>query len=247
MVVSGCLVPKRPRQSLESDVAAPIPEVNISTVAGSSVGSSTTGAGVDTAVSCTPVEVRSTTGPPAMVIIAGTSDSVPVSVEARYAEVVLDAGPSEGSSAAVSCAPVKVRSTGYVPSARSCTDVASDAAAPIPEVNISTVAGSSVGSSAPVGPNLAAPISEVNISTVVGSSVGSSAADPGSSIAAPIPEVNISTVAGSSVGSSALVLGPPGLLESGTDLVEVGLVMRDLLCSVFQLAQEHQFALLSSW
>ena len=95
----------------------------------------------------------------------------------------------------------------------------SDVAAPIPEVNISTVAGSSVGSSAPVGPNLAA----------------------------PIPEVNISTVVGSSVGSSTLVLGPPGLLESGTDLVEVGLVMRDLLCSVFQLAQEHQFALLSSW
>ena len=44
----------RPRPSLESDVAAPILEVNISTVAGSSVGSSATDAGVDTAVSFTP-------------------------------------------------------------------------------------------------------------------------------------------------------------------------------------------------
>jgi hypothetical protein len=48
--------------------------VNISTVAGSSVGSSATDAGVDTAVSFTPVVVRSTKGPSAMVIIAGTSE-----------------------------------------------------------------------------------------------------------------------------------------------------------------------------
>jgi len=44
------------------------------------------------------------------------------------------------------------------------------------------------------------------------------------------PEVNVSTVAGSSSGSSVLVLGPSDLLDSGTDLVEVGLVMRDLRC-----------------
>ena len=108
-----------------------------------------------------------------MAIITGPSDSVPVSAEVRYAEVVLDAGTSVGSTAAISYAPVEAQSTGYVPYAEFCTDVASDVAVPIPEVNISTVAGSSVGSSAPVP-------------------------------------------------------GPPGLLDSGTDLVKVGLVMRDL-------------------
>ena len=38
----------------------------------------------------------------------------------------------------------------------------------------------------------------------------------------------MSTVAGSSISSSALELGPPVRQESGIDLVEVELVMRDL-------------------
>jgi hypothetical protein len=103
----------RPRPSLlvlptlDSDVAAPTSGVNVSTIAGSPRGSSATDAGVDTAVSCTPVEVRSTAGPPVIAIITGTSDSVPVSAEARYSEVVLDAGPSVDSTAAVSCSRVR--------------------------------------------------------------------------------------------------------------------------------------------
>jgi hypothetical protein len=40
--------------------------------------------------------------------------------------------------------------------------------------------------------------------------------------------VNMSTIAGSSIGSSALELGPPVRLDSGIDLVEGELVMRDL-------------------
>jgi hypothetical protein len=50
-----------------------------------------------------------------LVIITGTSASVPVSVEARYAEGVLDAGLSAVSISSVSCPPVEGRSTaGYV-------------------------------------------------------------------------------------------------------------------------------------
>jgi hypothetical protein len=102
-------------------------------------------------------------------------------------------------------------------------------AAPIPELNMSTFAGFSVGSSAPsLGLDVASPIPEMNMSTVAGSFVGSSAPSLDLVVAAPILEVNMSTVAGSSIGSSAIVLGPPIRLDSGNDLVEVGLVMRDL-------------------
>ena len=49
-----------------------------------------------------------------MVIIPGTNSSVPVSVEARYAEGILDAGLSAVSILSVSYPPVKDRSiAGY--------------------------------------------------------------------------------------------------------------------------------------
>ena len=44
-----------------------------------------------------------------MAIITGPSDSVPVFAEVRYAEVVLDAGTSVGSTAAISYAPVEAQ------------------------------------------------------------------------------------------------------------------------------------------
>jgi len=72
--------------TLESGVVAPTRGVYDSTIAGSPRGSSATDAGLNAIVSCTSVEVRSTVGPPTMVIITGTIASVPV-----YSEWVLDA------------------------------------------------------------------------------------------------------------------------------------------------------------
>ena len=67
-------------------------QCSISVIAGSPRGSSAPldgDAGVNAVVSCTPVEVRSTTGPPAMVIITGTRASVPVLAQLAYPLVVL--------------------------------------------------------------------------------------------------------------------------------------------------------------
>jgi hypothetical protein len=88
-------------------VAAPTGGVNVSTIVGSPRGSSATKAGVDTSVSSTPVRVRSTVGPPAMVLITGTIATVPVSAKARYSDGVLDRCPGSVSASSVSSTTVK--------------------------------------------------------------------------------------------------------------------------------------------
>jgi len=69
--------------------------------------SSATGAEVNASVSSTPVRVRSTVGPPAVVFITDTVSSVPISVEARYSEGVLDARLGSVSASSVSSSPVE--------------------------------------------------------------------------------------------------------------------------------------------
>ena len=86
--IDGLPCPTGLVSTLESCVAAPSRGVNVSTIAGSQRGSSATGAEVNASVSPLPVGVRSLLGPPAMLFIPGTCASVPVSVEARYAEGV---------------------------------------------------------------------------------------------------------------------------------------------------------------
>jgi len=86
--IGGLPCPTGLVSTLEPCVAAPNRGVNVSTIAGSQRGSSATGAKVNASVSPPPVGVRSLLGPPAMLFIPGTCASVPVSVEARYAEEV---------------------------------------------------------------------------------------------------------------------------------------------------------------
>jgi len=105
-------LPPRLVSTVESCVAAPNRGVNDSTIVGSPRGSSATGAEVNASVSPPPVGVRSTLGPPAVVFITGTIPSVPVSVEARYAEGVLDARLGSVSAPSVSSTSVEARSTG---------------------------------------------------------------------------------------------------------------------------------------
>ena len=115
-LIGGLPCPSDCVSTLESCVAAPNRGVNDSTNIGSPRGSSATWAEVNANVSTPLVRVRSTLGPPAMVFITGTSTSVSVSVEARYAEGVLDACLGSVNASSVSSTSVEARSTGgWVP------------------------------------------------------------------------------------------------------------------------------------
>ncbi len=79
-----------------------------------------------TLMSRPPVRVRSTLGPPARLFITGSVTSVPVSVEARYAEGVLDACLGSVGAPSVSSTSVEARSTGgWAPIAASEPDATS--------------------------------------------------------------------------------------------------------------------------